>query len=138
MTNNTSGINIETKVNGWKLEIVISFKHLGSFTVDEGFKPEILSRIAKMTVREVSVRSRSVMELNHSSSGLPSHHFRQITVREVFRLFSVDFGATSQSGMFSVASFSVLESNHSLGGSLRCFPSLHIQFEGFLSHYIRG
>ena len=49
MTNNTSGINIETKVNGWKLEIVISFKHLGSFTVDEGFKPEILSRIAKMT-----------------------------------------------------------------------------------------
>ena len=37
MTNNTSGINIETKVNGWKLEIVINFKHLGSVTVDEFF-----------------------------------------------------------------------------------------------------
>ena len=30
MTNNTSGINTEIKVNGQKLETVTSFKYLGS------------------------------------------------------------------------------------------------------------
>ena len=46
MTNNTSGINTEMKVNGQKLEAVTSFKYLGSAINDEGSKPEILSRIA--------------------------------------------------------------------------------------------
>ena len=46
MTNNTSGINTEIKVNGQKLETVTSFKYLGSVITDVGFKPEILSRIA--------------------------------------------------------------------------------------------
>ena len=46
MTNNTSGINTEIKVNGQKLETVASFKYLGSVITDEGSKPEILSRIA--------------------------------------------------------------------------------------------
>ena len=45
MTNNTNGINPEIKVNGQKLETVTSFKYLGSLITDEGFKPEILSRI---------------------------------------------------------------------------------------------
>ena len=36
MTNNTSGINTEIKVNGQKLEIVTSFKYLGSVITDEG------------------------------------------------------------------------------------------------------
>ena len=36
MTNNTSGINTEIKVNGQKLETVISFKYLGSVITDEG------------------------------------------------------------------------------------------------------
>ena len=49
MTNNTSGINTETKVNGQKLETVTSFKYLGSVITDEGSKPEILSRIAQAT-----------------------------------------------------------------------------------------
>ena len=53
MTNNTSGINTEIKVNGQKLETVTSFKFLGSVINDvindEGFKPEILSRIAQAT-----------------------------------------------------------------------------------------
>ena len=49
MTNNTSGINTEIKVNGHKLETVTSFKHLGSVINDEGSKPEILSRIAQAT-----------------------------------------------------------------------------------------
>ena len=47
MTNNTSGINTEIKVNGQKLEIVTSFKYLGSVITDEGSKPEILSRTAQ-------------------------------------------------------------------------------------------
>ncbi|WP_419593739.1 hypothetical protein, partial [Thiolapillus sp.] len=49
MTNNTSGINTEIKVNGQKLETVTSFKYLGSVKTDEGSKPEILSRIAQTT-----------------------------------------------------------------------------------------
>ena len=47
MTSNTSGINTEIKINGQKLETVISFKYLGSVLTDEGSKPEILSRIAQ-------------------------------------------------------------------------------------------
>ena len=47
MTNNTSGINTEIKVNGQKLETVTSFKYLGSVITDEGSKREILSRIAQ-------------------------------------------------------------------------------------------
>ena len=46
MTNNTSGTNTETKVNGQKLETVTSFKYLGSLITDDGFKPEIFFRIA--------------------------------------------------------------------------------------------
>ena len=49
MTNNTSGINTEIKVNGQKLETVTSFKYLGSVKTDEGAKLEILSRIAQTT-----------------------------------------------------------------------------------------
>ena len=49
MTNNTSGINTEIKVNGQKLETVTKFKYLGSVVTDEGPKPEILSRIAQTT-----------------------------------------------------------------------------------------
>ena len=49
VTNNTSGMNTEIKVNGQKLEIVTSFKYLGSVKTDEGSKPEILSRIAQTT-----------------------------------------------------------------------------------------
>ena len=40
MINNTSGINIEIKMNGQKLETVTSFKYLGSVITDEGSKPE--------------------------------------------------------------------------------------------------
>ena len=50
MTNNTSGINTEITVNGQKLETVTSFKYLGSVILDEGSKPELLSRITQTTV----------------------------------------------------------------------------------------
>ena len=49
LTNTTSGINTEIKVNGQKLETVTSLKYLGSVITDEGSKPEILSRIAQTT-----------------------------------------------------------------------------------------
>ena len=49
MTNNTSGISTEFKVNGQKLEAVTSFKYLGSLITDEGSKREILSGIAQTT-----------------------------------------------------------------------------------------
>ena len=49
MTNNTSGINTEIKVNGQKLETVTSFKYLGSVITDEGSKPELLFRITQTT-----------------------------------------------------------------------------------------
>ena len=46
---NTSGINKEIKVNGQTLETITSFKYLVSIVPDEGYNPEILSRIAKTT-----------------------------------------------------------------------------------------
>ena len=49
MTNNTSGINKEIKVNGHRLETATSFKYLGSVLTDVDSKPEILSRIAQAT-----------------------------------------------------------------------------------------
>ena len=49
ITNNTSGINTEIKVNGQKLETITSFKYLGSVLNDEGSKPEIFSRKAQTT-----------------------------------------------------------------------------------------
>ena len=56
MTNNTNGINTETKVNGQKLETVTSFKYLGSVITDEGSKPEIHSRIAQTTAALTSLK----------------------------------------------------------------------------------
>ena len=49
MTNNTSGINKEIKVNRQKLETVTGFKYLYSVVSDEGSKLEIFSRIAQTT-----------------------------------------------------------------------------------------
>ena len=47
MTNNTSGINTEIKVDGQKLETVTSFKYMGSVITNEGSKPKRLSMIAQ-------------------------------------------------------------------------------------------
>ena len=56
MTNNTSGINTEIKVNGQKLETVASFRYLGSVIADEGSKPEILPRIAQTTAALIRLK----------------------------------------------------------------------------------
>ena len=49
MTNSTSGINVEIRVNGPKIETFTSFKYLGSVLTDESSKPKILSRIVQTT-----------------------------------------------------------------------------------------
>ena len=46
MTNSANGIQIEIKVNGQKLGTVTSFKYIGAVVSDDGFKQEILSKIA--------------------------------------------------------------------------------------------
>ena len=58
MTNNTSGIDTEIKVNGQRLETVTGFKYLGSVITDKDSKPEMLSRIAQTTA--VLTRSKPV------------------------------------------------------------------------------
>ena len=49
LTDNTSGINTEVKVNRQKVDTLRSFKYLGSVITDESSKPDILSRIAQTT-----------------------------------------------------------------------------------------
>ena len=48
-TNNAKGIQREIKVKGQKLGTVTSFKNLGAIVSDDGFKPEVPSRIAQAT-----------------------------------------------------------------------------------------
>ena len=70
MTNNTSCINTEIKVNGQKLETVTSFKYQGSVITVEGSKPEILSRIVQTT----AALTRLKPFWNDRSISLSSNH----------------------------------------------------------------
>ena len=47
MTNFINGISSNIRVNGEKMKTVQSFKYLGAIVTDEGFMPEIRSRIAQ-------------------------------------------------------------------------------------------
>ena len=68
MTNNTSGINKEIKVNGQKLETVTSFKYWRSVITNEGSKPEILSRIAQTTAALTRLKPVwNDMSISHNS-----------------------------------------------------------------------
>ena len=49
MTNNTNSISTDITTDNQKLETVRSFKYLGTIVLDEGSKPEVLSRIAQTT-----------------------------------------------------------------------------------------
>ena len=77
MTNNTSGISTEIKVNGQKLETVTSFKYLCSVITDEGSKPEILSRIAQTTAALTRLKPVWIYEcfsqLQDTTDALPGH-----------------------------------------------------------------
>ena len=48
MTNNTSGINTEVKVNGQKLATVINFKYLASVVSDKDSKPEMTAALTRL------------------------------------------------------------------------------------------
>ena len=78
MTNNTSGINTEIKLNGQKLETVTSFKYLGLVIIDEGSKPDILSRIAQTTAALTRLKpvwnERSISFSSKISDALPCHN----------------------------------------------------------------
>ena len=49
MTNSANGIQREIKVKWQKLGTVTSIKYLGAVVSDDGFKPEVLSRIEQAT-----------------------------------------------------------------------------------------
>ena len=68
MTNNTSGINTEIKINAQKLETVTSFKYLCSVITRKGSKPETLSRTAQTT----AALTRLKPVWNHRSISLSS------------------------------------------------------------------
>ena len=56
MTNSANGIQREIKVKGQKLGTVTSFKYLGAVVSDDGFKPEVLSRIAQATATHTKLK----------------------------------------------------------------------------------
>ena len=66
MTNDTSGINTEIRVNGQKLETVTSFSYLGSVITDEGSKPELLCRIC-LLYTSPSPRDRTTSRMPSSA-----------------------------------------------------------------------
>ena len=77
LTNNTSGINTEIKVNGQKLETVTSFKYLSSVIIDEGFKPEILFRTAQTTAALTKLKPFEMTgvfcQFKDTTDALPCH-----------------------------------------------------------------
>ena len=77
MTNNTSGVNTDIKVNGQKLETVTNFKYLGSVITDEGSKPEILSSIAQTTAALTRLKpvwnDRNISQFQDTTDALPCH-----------------------------------------------------------------
>ena len=78
MTNNTSGIDTEIKVNGQKLETVTSFKYLSSVVIDEGSKPEILSRTAQAAaaltrLKPLWIDEEYFSQLQDTTDALPCH-----------------------------------------------------------------
>ena len=57
MTNNTNGISIDIRFNGEKLDEVDSFKYLGAVIKDQGFNPEVLSRLVQATASPAKLKT---------------------------------------------------------------------------------
>ena len=98
MTNNTSGINTEIKVNGQKLDTFTSSRYLGLVITDEGSKPEILSRIAQTTAAltklkpvwddgNISLSSKIPLMSHLSSCVLINHGPSQQSCKEEYELW---------------------------------------------------
>ena len=77
MTNNTSGINTEIKVNGQNLQTVKSIECLSSVITEEGSKTEILSRVAQnssIDKTEPSLeRPKYISQFQDTTNALPCH-----------------------------------------------------------------
>ena len=71
MTNNTSVINTDLKVNGQKFDTVTGFKYLGSVISDEGSKPGILSSLS-MVAQTTAALTRFKPVWNDRSISLSS------------------------------------------------------------------
>ena len=56
MTNSATGIHREIKVKGQKLGTVTSFMYLGAVVLDDGSKPETLTRIAQATAALIKLK----------------------------------------------------------------------------------
>ena len=93
MTNNTSGISTEIKVNGQKLETVASFMYLGLVITDEGSKPEILSGIAQTTAALTRLKP---VWIDKSISLSSKIRLMRSLVTSIF-LYAVNHGSTQQS-----------------------------------------
>ena len=65
MTNNTSGINTEIKVNGQRLETIRSFKYLSPLITDEDSKLEIFS---------ITAQTAALTRLKPAFLSVPSYH----------------------------------------------------------------
>ena len=95
MTNNTSGINTEIKVNGQKLETVTSFRYLGSVITDEGSKPEILPRTAQTTAALTRLKpvwnDRSIFSQLQDTTDAPSCLYIKFGRKNGIKLFWYKF-----------------------------------------------
>ena len=67
----------EIKVKGQKLGTVTSFKYLGAVVSDDGFKPEVLARIAEATAALTKLkpiwRDKNISWIKGESDALPCH-----------------------------------------------------------------
>ena len=63
MLNSASGIQSKIKLKGQKLSTVTNFKYLGTVVLDDGSKPEILSRIAQATAEANFERQHHIFRI---------------------------------------------------------------------------
>ena len=87
-TNSASGIQREIKVKGQKLGTVTSFKYLGAVVSDDGFKPEVLLRIAQATAALTKMKPiwrdnniSHIAWINGEAGALPCHFHISVCLR---------------------------------------------------------
>ena len=78
MTNKANGIQREINVKGQVLGTVTSFKYLGTVVSDDGFKPEVLSRIAQATA--ALTKLRPIWRDNNTSLGSKVKLMRSLVI----------------------------------------------------------
>ena len=78
MTNSANGIQREIKVKGQKLGTVTSFKYLGAVVLDDGSKPEALSRIGQATA--AFTKLKPIWRDNNISFGSKVKQMRSLVI----------------------------------------------------------